>query len=422
MNSKPLQVFEHTHLPIGIGGFERRHWNALGKYNELHGGKYYRLTHNGVRFNQYVGVIQVDNLTIEILPKIGRSDDNQSKATWQKVLIDMLRECLWMKIYSDEKADLQFKPNSILEAYLDLFIRECETIYREGLVKKYRRVNDNCASLKGKLLFNGQIRENLIHRERFFTSHTYFDRENIFNCILLKALKIIPFLSPGPFLKDRVSGLLLAFPELKDIPVTHDTFENLVYDRKTIRYKEAMEMAAMIILNFRPDVSHGNRNVLAILFDMNDLWEEFIYMQLSRRKPQGWLVRPQNKKLFWHSGDSGITKTIRPDIILQKLHENDTINIIIDTKWKLPQNNIPDDADLKQMYVYNEYWNGTQGFLIYPTINYSGEPEKYPGSFTPAGKMAHHTGCGIFRISVLDDSYLNLDRNIGAKIFNCVIP
>jgi 5-methylcytosine-specific restriction enzyme subunit McrC len=30
--------------------------------------------------------------------------------------------------------------------------------------------------------------------------------------------------------------------------------------------------------------------------------------------------------------------------------------MIIDTKWKIPENNKPTDSDLKQMYIYNEYW------------------------------------------------------------------
>ena len=38
--------------------------------------------------------------------------DSSEKGKWQKVLIDMLRECKWMKIYSNDKASLRFKPNT----------------------------------------------------------------------------------------------------------------------------------------------------------------------------------------------------------------------------------------------------------------------------------------------------------------------
>jgi 5-methylcytosine-specific restriction enzyme subunit McrC len=411
MSSNPLQVFEHTNLPIGYQGFEKRHWSALGNYNEQHGGCYFSLTPKGVRFNQYVGVIQVDNLTIEILPKIGKNEADENKSQWQEILIDMLKECSWMQVYANEKAALRFKPNSILEAYLELFILECEIIMREGLVKKYRTLDENCMALKGKILFTKQIHRNIIHQERFYVDHTIFDRENTYNRILLKALKILPSLSQSPYLKDRVGNLLLAFPELGDIAVTRQTFERLVYDRKTTRYREAIEIAAMLLLNYRPNISHGSNHILAILFDMNDLWEEYIYRQLSKNKPEGWSVRPQNRKPFWQMSDSNSGKTIRPDIVIQKQKDNITKSLILDTKWKLPKNNIPDDSDLKGMFVYNEFWHSTTAVLLYPHATYSAEPLFNDGSF-----IGRDHRCGVMKISVLKKDRISLDGTIGKRI------
>src|SRR5690606_11788371 len=110
---------------------------------------------------------QVGDLTIEVLPKVSRLAEKGEEAKWQGVLIDMLRECRWMQVHAQEKAPLRFKPNSILEAYLELFIQECEVIVRLGLVKKYRPEQQNCPALKGKLLFGEQIQHILIHKERF---------------------------------------------------------------------------------------------------------------------------------------------------------------------------------------------------------------------------------------------------------------
>lgn len=45
------------------------------------------------------------------------------------------------------------------EAYLELFVRECEELLRQGLVKKYRAVSKNCSALKGKLLFDKHIED-----------------------------------------------------------------------------------------------------------------------------------------------------------------------------------------------------------------------------------------------------------------------
>ena len=422
-NKSFIQVFEYQQLIIGKHGFEQWHWEALGYYNELHGGDFFRLIPKGVQFNQYVGVLQVMDVTIEILPKISKEEKDKSK--WQRVLIDMLRECRWMKVHANEKAALRFKPNSILEAYLEMFLQECEVLVRQGLVKKYRTAEKNCSTLKGKLIFNKQVRTNHIHKEKFYTRHQLFDKDNIFNQIILKALKLIPVISNSPILKDRVQTLILSFPELDDVIVNSVTFQNLVYDRKTTRYKDAIEIAAMLLLNYRPDISAGHNHVLAILFKMNDLWEEYIYRQLYKNKPSNWSVRAQSSKNFWILTSSASSKTIRPDIVIH--NTSNDLKVIMDTKWKLPDNNIPSDNDLKQMYVYNEYWGGRKAILMYPNANYTAKPKYSDGTFFKKHEVVIKSsdktkdtttmhGCGVLRMSVLNSDNSQLDNTIGKRI------
>src|SRR5690606_20985123 len=92
LKKNTIQVFEHSFLPIK-GSFTQRHFVALSKLNALHNYQYFDLKHNGVVFKQFVGVIQVDGLTIEVLPKVDtyESDDENAKKKWQSVLIQMLR-------------------------------------------------------------------------------------------------------------------------------------------------------------------------------------------------------------------------------------------------------------------------------------------------------------------------------------------
>jgi 5-methylcytosine-specific restriction enzyme subunit McrC len=422
-----IQVFEYDFLEETDDefGFNKIHIDALSKYNEDHGGNFFRLTHRGVKFQNYVGVIQVDNLTIEILPKIGReADPNGNKAEWQKVLIDMLTECNWMKIHSHEKASLQYKHNSILEVYLELFISECESILRHGLIKKYRLESSNCTSLKGKLLFSKNIQNNLIHQERFFTKHQVYDRDNILNQIILKALKLVPWLSSSPLLKDRVYNLIMSFPELTDLKVDETTFKKLFFDRKTIVYKEAIEIAAMLLLNYRPDISSGQNHVLAILFDMNDLWEEYVYRQIQKHNIYNWKIEPQEEKDFWEQLTTKRKRSIKPDIVIS----SDAKTIIIDTKWKIPEDNIPSDSDLKQMFVYNEYWDGLTAILLYPHLNYKEEPIFVQGEFNSIPNLKSYSRlvndksetitmhtCGVMKISVLTDRKI-LDDDIGKRL------
>ena len=411
-NKHPIQVFEHELLKVDSNnGFSQVHWEKLGWYNEEHGGKYFSLTPRGVKFKNYVGVIQVDDLTIEILPKIGRLASGDDKSRWQGLLLDMLQECSWMNVYANEKASLRYKPRSILEAYLEIFIQECENIMREGLVKKYRTTEGSRNALKGRLVFSKQIQHNAIHEERFYTKHQSFDQENLFNQVLLKTLKVIPLINNSPMLKDRVYRLLLDFPELEDIKVETGMFENIQYNRKTLRYAEAIEIAAMILLHYRPDIKSGQKHILALLFDMNELWEEFIFRQINNWKMANWKVVRQRKQ-FWQLHGSSSYKIIKPDIVITDITNDQSI--IIDTKWKVPEENKPSDADLKQMYVYNEYWNGLAAILLYPSLSYTESVKYNKGSFIKEKTVGKE--CGLIQISVLSPENTGLNRGLGETI------
>lgn len=420
---KVIQVFEYEKRHLD-GLFTKDHLDALAMYNEEHGGSYFKLGYQSVQFQQYVGVIQVGDLTIEILPKIGKTaSTKEEKNKWQKILLDMLQQCNWMTVHANDKAHLQFKYNSILEAYLELFIRECECLLQLGLIKKYRQTEGNKNILKGKLVFGKNIQFNVVHQERFYTRHQIYDKNNIYNQILLKALNTIPQITSNQLLNDRLYSLLFSFPELDDVHVTTNTFNSLVFNRKTSAYEEAISMAMMILLNYRPDIQNGHNNVLAILFDMNDLWEEYVYRQLLRACDENTRILPQGwnyKKIWERENDRKVSKGVKPDIVLNK----DKKTLIIDTKWKLPEDDIPGDADLKQMFMYNEYWDNANAILFYPMD--SGETTIENGIFVAGGRAVQVQNntrhkCGVLKASVLSTNHKDnepvLDSAFGHRIF-----
>ena len=255
--------------------FQQKHWQALFNYQELQNKssinrvEYFRVLPKGIQFLNYVGVIQAGNLTIEVLPKTDRNkttasntsidelnaDDEKDRLKWHNVLLKMLNECSLLKINQVDRANLNLKNNSILDIYLKLFLSEAETLLHEGLIKKYKSVENNKFALKGQLQFSKNISKNLVHQERFYVRHTEYNSDNIFNRILLKTICLIQKISNNNSLVDLANRLLIDFPELPDCAVNKQTFDKLVYDRKTERYKEAMLISKMLLLNFRPDIT-----------------------------------------------------------------------------------------------------------------------------------------------------------------------
>lgn len=413
---KIIQVFEHEKLTLHDGrGLTQKHLDVLITYNDKFNSEYFTVIRDGIKFSQFVGVIQAGNLTIEILPKADKKEEvlETSKAVWHNVLLDMLKECRYLKVNDVDKALLNLKSNSLLEIYIQLFLKEAEQLLKEGLLKKYRKVQGNQLALKGQLQFAKNISQNLVHQERFYVRYTEYNHNNIFNQLLYKTIILIPLISNNPWIADKVNRLLLNFPEPSDIKVSAEVFKNIVFDRKTERYKEALLISKMLLLNFRPDITGGSENVIAILFDMNKLWEEFVYRRLKKEELQVNIsVLRQQSKDFWQP-ESLLSKKIRPDIILKEFDKT----IVIDTKWK-SYNLTPADDDLKQMFVYNLYWKCDRSVLLYPASI----------SNSSFGSYHHHDECAdperqcaIETVSVLNESQNGLNKSFGKNVLKTIL-
>ena len=362
-NKNLIQIFEHQKLIVNqYDCFEQKHFELLVKYNEKNANKFFDIGYNSVLFKEYVGVIQVAGTTIEILPKADKSNDCQeNKNKWQSILFDMLKESRHIKTESISSANLKLRSNSILDLYFEIFIAEIEYILHSGLVKKYRRNSDNLNVLKGSLNISKQISKNTIHKERFYANYTVYDKNHLLHKIIFKTLNVIDNINRSSYLKDRLNRLFLDFPHMENITVNKKIFETVKFDRKTKRYEKAINIAKLILLNYSPDIISGKDNVLALLFNMNDLWEEFVLIKLKKyaRKHQDIKIFGQSRKRFWNY------RLLIPDIVIYK--ENKTF--IIDTKWKNIRNKNVSTEDLRQVFAYNEFWDAKKGMLLYPDIN-----------------------------------------------------
>jgi len=366
-----IAVFEHECLKVGhiYQGveFKKKHLESLEQYLGEKGTPYFSLIHNGVRFCEFVGAIQVGGLTIEVLPKADKSNDTEK---WRRVLIGMLKKVGTFTISATSHANLRLKSNHILDLYFDLFTTEVESLLHKGLVKKYRQTEGNLTTLKGKLNFSKHINRNLIHQERFYVNHTIYDQQHPLNQVLYKTIHLIRSINNNPILSSRIGSILLDYPELSDITVSDPWFNRIKYNRKTEHYRKAIEISRLLLLNYHPDLRHGQNHVLALMFDMNLLWEKFVYISL-RKYLKADAILPQQKKSYWRIAGRTAVK-LKPDIIIKR---GDT-TYVIDTKWKMMDRPRPADDDLRQMYAYLKYFQAEQAILCYP-----GENGMSPGNF-----------------------------------------
>ncbi|MBN2522579.1 MAG: hypothetical protein JXB24_04860 [Bacteroidales bacterium] len=208
--------------------------------------------------------------------------------------------------FAVEDLDIYEKP--IYEIRMEPFrsVKEFEEALHSGLIKKYHKQKENIYALKGSLNFNKQLNKNLIHAERFYVKHSIYDFQHELNKVLFKTLNVILGLNASFHLISDIKALSINMPELSDIQVSEGFFGRIKWTRKNEHYKAAIEITRLLLLNYHPDLSHGKNNVLALMFDVNDLWEKWFAKRLKAVASDVGL--PLLKKRFQELLDDNVVK------------------------------------------------------------------------------------------------------------------
>lgn len=266
--------------------------------------------------------------------------------------------------------------------------------------------------MKGNILFAKHIQQNLVHQERFFTRHSIYDVHHKLHQILYKTLLLLQTINTNTLLQSRLGSLLLNFPEQSDIKVSDSTFQKIIFTRKSESYRKAIEISRLLLLNYHPNVSQGGNHVLALMFDMNMLWERFVYVSIKkylRNELDDYTVSAQTSKYFWKPKD-GHRSSIRPDIVINK---SDECCFVLDTKWKNLNGYNPSPDDLRQLYVYHEFFDAKKVALVYP-----GTFNTIKGTYYENGSVGKKE-CSVFGVKAVRN--INAWRNeIGSNILNWI--
>lgn len=414
-----LKVFEYSHLVVN-DLFTESHFFELVKYNEFHGNKYFTIGNKRIYFKNYVGVVQVGNLTIEILPKADLTETPNTTNKWHNALMQMLHISGYLNIDSISNADLQSQGLTIIDLLYRVFLKEVESLAHHGLIRKYRSKDENRNFLKGRLLFHKHIAENRLHKEKFYTKAQVYDHDNIYNQILLIALKLLKSKGEKKTYYPELNNLITFFDSVSVKKITESTFENISYSRNTLKYKKAINLAKLIIQNLYPDTKTGTNQVFGLLFDMNLLYESVVYKLLKKQEDlfENYQLKlfAQTSKKFWSN------RSIRPDILGEYYSDKlgKTKKFIIDTKWKRPKDGIPSDEDLKQMFAYNVHFGSNASNLLYPDCdNRKSFSSSYHFSKFINSEGQNHI-CSTFYIQMFDDDG-KIRKDAGRELLQSIL-
>lgn len=403
-----IRVFEHQTVRVQQQGLTERHLRSLAAFNEQHGNRYFTLVHRGVRFQHYVGVLQVGDLCLEILPKTDRHTTPQQ---WQQVLLELLHACAILPHHTLSEACLALRQSPLLVLYLDAFADAVQALLHKGLLKQYRQQSRNGLHWKGQINFAQQVQKNWRHPQRVYSRQQVYDYQHPAHQVLYQALRMVEQAWLPPSLRHKVAHLLQAFPAQPPLAADHALLDRLIEQPALSHYRHALELARLIVLHHSPDVRAGQHQVLALLFDMNQLFERYLQRQLQRYLDSSWTFRAQHSRPFWAN------RRLRPDFVLEK----DGQRYIMDAKWKLLKRPTPSDADLRQMFAYNHSFQATQSVLVYPNV-FALPPRRaaYVAPMVVNGNQQPHY-CQVVFVDILDAEG-KLNTNLAKQLMDQLWP
>ena len=317
----------------------------------------------GLKAGQVVGVLSVPGVSLEILPKLQGHDWNARQA-----LTRMITVALDIPIAAREYVSMARQSRDLLEVVVRVFVDLLRKATRRGLPHRYRSEEEDLSLLRGKLNINRQV---LIHASRPDKLACIYDElsaDTPLNRVLKATVGMLMRVARNSDNLRSVFELMARLDLVSDS--ANPLGEPVVLDRTNSSYHRIYGLARLLLSSRWQNTSIGNDEGIALLFEMNQLFERFVArcFQIGLGSTNVRLQRSDKHALL--EGNRRLF-TLKPDIVIHN-------DIIVDTKWKVLDLKEPrlgvSSADVYQMLAYAQAYKAERLVLLYPWHAELGSP------------------------------------------------
>ncbi|MET3682928.1 5-methylcytosine-specific restriction enzyme subunit McrC [Alkalibacillus flavidus] len=372
MSKTYLTAIEHEKIKIsnsqmsGVKSISSKDSSYLSTLENKLDQSFIKWNKTSLTFQQWVGVISMPDSVVEILPKISDTENNSGVRSSREALIHMLHTAYDIPIKKGIIAELNFSKRGFLDIFVTLFLRETQSQLKRGIIKGYQKVGNNLSTVKGKINFREQLRTNVIDKSKFYCNYSKFTDDIFINRIIKYTLIYLRNKPISAENKNLIKQLLVYLEGVTVCDVDMKSLDEITFDRNSKRFSQTIEYCKLLLNSYVLDLKIGDNKVNHLLFDMNKLFEKYIFKILRNTYKNNVYYQPSAYLLknidFPHKKHNRIS----PDIVL---NNEEGTNLIIDTKWKVV-NNFVNEKDVYQMFTYlNTLENSKEAILLYPKIN-----------------------------------------------------
>ncbi|MCC1498117.1 McrC family protein [Alcanivorax sp. 1008] len=369
-----LTVIEHQWRPIGgsrPGSLSEPQAEALEQLQPSLPAGAIEWRRREVKFAQYCGVVQLGALTLEVLPKLSR--DHEDVVRSRNMLVRMLQAAGLFRAHAVGSASLGLQNAHLLDWFIDHFRGQVQAQLRQGMIRRYVEHHESLAYVRGRIDMPRQLRDNLLRPHVIACRYEELEHDNQYNQSLVAVLRMLRAHTHHPRLRHDLEEVISHFGMVSEVQPTAEQIERLPFRRMEERWQPIFSQAALFLRCLYPDVLSGDLPALALLFDMNVLFEKYVAAQL-RRSMKGYQITTQRpiRHLAVDSRDRPVF-ALKPDIVV--LNAGNPV-FVADTKWKLldmerRQSGVS-RADMHQMAAYAARYNCDEVALIYPIVSGAG--------------------------------------------------
>ena len=365
-----------------------------------------KVTRHGIEASSWVGVIKYKNTHFQILPKL--ICDNDCKENILKNLIFMLSYTKNLDIKASNESKLSTAKNPFIEILIREYAKSLFDCLKRLTPKKYVREEDNLNYLKGKLKFKENIKYNNTNQAKFYCEYDEFSENNLLNQLFLFVSTCLYNISNDIYNKKTLKFIINYYTDIDLVRFDKFKANKIKLTRNQELFKKPFNLAKMFVEKTSVDLSKNKFENISLVWDMNKLFEEFIFEVMKKSNPEWTFTAQKGKKLL--DGDNNKKRNTFVDI----LAENKEQKIIIDTKYKkLANSNDFSNADVFQVSTYCLLHNTNRAVLLYPrwSDNPPGIPDYYLNTSDKRIKIDFKT------INLKYDNLKNNIQNIKEEIW-----
>jgi len=353
---------------------ERAYLNSLACKDDNQERKYrfhFEEFHNILRFNtlSWVGVIELESLRIEIRPKF---DERFTS------LIDLICFVNRLPFHRWQDNQAVYARDDFMELLVQLFLSELDKLIKHGLVKEYVTDEDNLRQLRGRPVFDQNLKRNLTNPTRIYCKFDELESNVPENQVILSALEMAYHFKLQPSTKRQVNKYRCEFEKVCS-PYSLPVLPSFTYHRLNAHYEKAHRLCSYILRcsSVSEIFRYQHVSFFSLLVDMNNLFEQFVAELLNRYLPDYYRLTTGKRIRDAVMCNGNFYREIKPDLVITNRESGNVA--VLDAKYKHYGKRQVDTADIFQVSFYAQYFNrdlsaGHKSIIVYPL--YPGDESK----------------------------------------------